>query len=131
MKRYISIFLVCILITIIFCGCAQANPERATCTVTAANGFAGIYCAFQNRSNASATYLAIEKPLRIEIDEPGTVSYKFVCPACKCNLEGTLPSPGACFLRCDCETGAQAFAICVTPSKDFVQPTLPQYEAES
>lgn len=129
MKRYISLVLALLLVVFTLCGC-ETNPNRATCTVSATNGFTGVYCAFENHSDGSSTRYAVNHPLTIEFNEPGIVTYTFTCPACECLIEGNIVTPDSYFFRCDCEDAPQAFVIRATFSADYVPETQPKYEKE-
>ena len=130
MKRKVALSIVLILMLCILCGCEE-NPQRATCTLSATNGFTGVYCAFECLSDQSSTYRATLSPINVFFDEPGTLNYKFACPACECTIEGTLTPAESIFLRCDCEEmQVQALVVSARFSENY-DPTLkPQYERE-
>jgi hypothetical protein len=128
MKRKVALSLVLVMILCILCGCEE-NPNRATCTISATNGLTGVYCAFECISDQSSTYRATLSPIIVPFDEPGTLDYKFECPACDCLLEGTLTAADSVFLRCDCEEmQVQALVVSARFSENYDPSKNPAYE---
>lgn len=129
MKRYISLAMALLLVTLTLCGCEE-NPLRATCTLSATNGFTGVYCAFECNSDQSSTYRATLSPINVAFDEPGSLSYKFECPACEHSVEGKLTPAESVFLRCDCESNPQALVVSARFSENYTPDQTPKYERE-
>ena len=129
MKRYISLVLAVLLVAFTLCGCEE-NPLRATCTLSGTNGFTGVYCAFECKSDQSSTYRATFSPINVAFDEPGSLSYKFECPACEHSTEGKLTPAESVFLRCDCEENPQALVVSARFSENYTPDQTPKYERE-
>ena len=123
MKRKVALALLLVTVLCVLCGCEE-NPQRATCTLSATNGFTGVYCAYECTSDQSSTYRATLSPINVFFDEPGTLNYKFECPACDCLIEGKLTPAESVFLRCDCEE------MQVQCSENYVPAETPTYERE-
>ena len=129
MKRYISLILALLLLILVLCAC-QSNPNRATCTISATNGFTGVYCAYECYGDSSSTWLATANPIIVEFNEPGTLNYEFTCPACECSIEGTTEPADSIFLRCDCEENPQAIVVSAKFSVEYKPVQHPKYERE-
>ncbi len=129
MKRKVALALVLVLMLCILCGC-ESNPNRATCTISGTNGFTAVKCAFECKSDVSSTWYAANNPVIVTFDEPGSLSYKFKCPACDCSIEGTLEPADSIFLRCDCEENPQALVVSAMFSVEYDPSKYPKYERE-
>ncbi len=128
MKRKVTLALLLVMILCLLSGCEE-NPQRATCTISGTNGFTGVYCAFECKSDQSSTYRATLSPIIVYFDEPGTLDYKFECPACDCLSEGTLTPAESIFLRCDCEKmQVQALVVSARFSENYDPGENPKYE---
>lgn len=128
MKRIISLGIALVLSILLFCGCEE-NPQRATCTISASNGFTTVKCAFECTGHYSSTWHATNAPVFVTFDQPGSLCYKFACPACGCLLEDSLNTGNSVFLRCDCDENPQAIVISAVFSESTTNPSTPVTES--
>ena len=129
MKQKVALILMLVVMLCVLCGCEE-NPQRATCTISATSGFTTVKCAYECAADTSSTWYATNYPIVVPFDAPGSLSYKFTCPACDCSIEGKLTPADSVFLRCDCEENPQAIVVSATFSENYTPVETPKYEKE-
>ena len=129
MKRKVALVLMIIAMLCVLCGCEE-NPQRATCIISSTSGFIAVKCAYECTADMSSTWYATNKPIIVPFDEPGSLSYKLVCPACDCFINGKLTPADSIFLRCNCEENPQAIVVSATFSENYTPAETPKYERE-